>query len=84
MIIEMRKIVNNVDLGTFGKKNLNVDVRFKFQKDEWQLYCSFIYIQHSDGKQTPINDGLVSREWLTTIANECLNEVKSITKWNFT
>ena len=62
MIVELRKNVNNVDFGIQGIKNLSVDVRFEFQKNEWQVYLCSIHLVHGDGKLTPIDKSLLSRE----------------------
>ena len=82
MTISFNKNIHNVDLGTFGKKTLNIDVRLKKNKDdEWELVTQFVYVVHNDGKMSPLHDNIVSLEWLTARVNECFEETKAITKW---
>ena len=83
MTITFSKNVNSVDTGIFGKKNFSVEVRLKFQKDKWQVICTYVYIVHNDGKQSPVHDSMYTREWLTGVVNEMIEESKTIKDWTF-
>ncbi len=81
MVVQFNKKVTNVDFGLFGKKNLQVDVRLKKNKDVWEFYCHYVYIVNNDGTQSPVQDNIISDEFLAKVLSECLEEVKTITSW---
>lgn len=81
MLVQFTKKVTNVDFGTFGKKNLSVDIRLRYNNDEWQLYCYYVYIIDDKGLQTPASQ-LVNDKFIKQVTDDCLKEVQSITKWN--
>lgn len=83
MNISITKNVSQVDMGTFGKKNLSLEIKFQPGKKGWELHCWFCYVILNDGKMSPVHDNVISKEFITKIANEALDEIKAISEWTF-
>lgn len=83
MRIDFVKVVNNVDMGTFGKKNLSVEIKLAPGKSGWELSCWYCYIIENNGNKSPVQGNIISHEFLKKVVDECLDEVKTIATWNF-
>jgi len=81
VLLEFTKNINGVDFGQFGKKSVHLNIKLKFEKDEWKLYTWFAYILHNDGKMSPVDRNVISLEFVTTITNNCIDEVKALKEW---
>lgn len=78
MTIDLVKIINNVDMGIFGKKNIKLELKISQGKDGWEIHCWYAYVVEHNGKYSPIQGNVISNEFIKSNATAMLDEVKSI------
>ena len=83
MTFSMTKVVNNVDIGMFGKRSISLEMKMQVGKNGWELHCWYAYVIENDGKLSPVGRNIITLEWIKKITNECLDEVKAIDSWKF-
>lgn len=77
------KVINDVDFGVMGKKNVSIEANIVQEKDgSHKVVTTFSYVVDK-GMKTPIDKTVLSQDYVKTVIEQALQEIKAINTLNF-